>query len=126
MRAASHMEGHALRAAEGPYDALRPNTGITDVDEGVAWALARTFGLVSEHSSAALTWDRGRSPRTPQRHSQSFEPPKEHKLCRGMFASSEIRFDYWRHHSRRKPSWTASGEADTIESNLLPLAAGSY
>ncbi len=54
MRATSHMEGHALRAAEGPYGALRLNTGITDVDEGVAWALARTFGLVSEHSSAAL------------------------------------------------------------------------
>ena len=54
INAASHLRGHALHAAEGADGVLRVKSGIKAVDEGVAWALARTFGMVSKHSSAAL------------------------------------------------------------------------
>ena len=126
MRAASHMEGHALRAAEGPYGALRLNTGITDIDEGVAWALARTFGLVSEHSSAALNLGLAAvalgHPNVTTRALSHLENTNFVAACLLAARSGLTTGDTT---VAAILAERLLGEADTIESDLVPLAAGN-
>ena len=45
--AAAHLDGHAVRAAAGPSEGgLVLDTGVAEIDDGVAWARARIGGLV--------------------------------------------------------------------------------
>jgi len=126
MRAASHMEGHALRAAEGPVGALRLNTGITDVDEGVTWALARTFGLVSKHSSAALNLGLAA---VALGHTNVATRALSHLKNKNFVAAGLLAARLGLTTGDTKVSATFAerilDELGTIESDLLPLAAGN-
>lgn len=51
-RAATHITGHALRAAAGPEDALLVRTGVEAIDDGLSWALARITGLALDRPGA--------------------------------------------------------------------------
>ena len=53
-RAARHLSGHALRATQAAEHTLRAVTGVEAVDDGLAWALSRSGGLVAERPTAAL------------------------------------------------------------------------
>ncbi len=55
IQAARHLGAHALHAARGEEDVLRTHSGVDAVDDGLAWALARTGGLIIERPSAALS-----------------------------------------------------------------------
>ena len=126
MRAASYLEGHALRAAEGPCGALRVNTGITDVDEGVAWALSRTFGLVSEHSSAALNLGLAAlalgHPNVTTRALRHLQ--NTNFVAAGLLAA-RVGLTSGDTKVAADLAERLLDEADTIKSDLLPLAAGS-
>ncbi|GEM_PF-562992 len=55
IRAARHLSGHALRATQAAEHTLRAVTGVDAVDDGLAWALSRSGGLVAERPAAALS-----------------------------------------------------------------------
>ena len=126
MDAALHLRGHALRAAEGADDVLQVKSGIKAVDEGVAWALARTYGMVSKHSSAAL--DLGLAA-TVLGHRNVATRALSHLQATNLFAASLL--------AARVTSATGDvqaaadlaerlvNEVGTIDSGLLPLAASS-
>jgi hypothetical protein len=41
LTAAAHAPGHAIRAARGPEEGLYLETGVEEIDDGIAWARAR-------------------------------------------------------------------------------------
>ena len=41
LTAAAHAPGHAIRAARGPEEGLYLETGVAEIDDGIAWARAR-------------------------------------------------------------------------------------
>ena len=46
--ASAHLDGHARRAAASPVpDGLRVETGVAEIDDGLAWAIARVHAAVN-------------------------------------------------------------------------------
>ena len=55
LAAAAHLPVHERRAASTPFDGMRVETGVAELDEGVAWASSRVWA--SLRRSAAATND---------------------------------------------------------------------
>lgn len=54
LRAVPHLAGHLRAAAAGPAGGVRLDTGVPDLDDGLAWARARVAAAC--HRSAVPTW----------------------------------------------------------------------
>jgi hypothetical protein len=55
--AASHAPGHAIRAASGPTEGLYLDTGVAELDDGVAWLQARVAGIVNRGGTSTRRED---------------------------------------------------------------------
>ncbi|MDA0327459.1 MAG: hypothetical protein O2958_00400 [Gemmatimonadetes bacterium] len=108
--AAAHLQGHTIRAAEGPAShGLTLATGVSEIDDGVAWARARL-----RHTIDRLTWGNSDSVASSER---SIVSPLV--FMTGLAAAAVGDREGTRH------AFSASGIRDSAERSLLAARLAS-
>jgi hypothetical protein len=92
LSAAAHTSAHAIRASAGPVEGLALETGVEEIDDGVAWARVRTEGLAFRGRPTIVTGLAALAASDEVSARQTLEafPPDslEHALLAGRFAGT--------------------------------------